>query len=327
MPHEEEYIEEYNEARGKQRFLDSLSDYDDIALAYLHKLIELKQTELMNSGVTDVDQSFGMSESPFEYSPIPQGDRDLSLPAGQTVIDFETGKVTHEDAGVLDATVRDFDQMVANVDDARVQTLRSYFVNCDTTCEIETTGDGGRFTLEAGQNIQAKSQGFKRLTLNLDLPGIVTGIASTRADAFNLGRVRAFFERKGSLDDGTYDDYTDIPVYPTNMTDTLPAGASISDYDEEIISIEHTPQFSVIAENVSSAANDMDIRLVAADTERVNELTDDDFYDIGIEQTDISKSEHVVFDVSQEHKYLKVQLRNSTNGEDVATDITVKGGS
>lgn len=309
--------------REKQQMADRLTQIDDILL----EQNAILQSILNAEGVASQPDVTASRPTPFEYAPIPETGRRLPLPAGDTTFNFDRGRVTHSEHGPLEdgdgneLPIRDFDDMSTNVENAKIQSLRSLYLAVDAPCEVSFNEDTHRFALDPAQYYPLKSQGFRSFTIHAEYPVEIVGVASTRASGFPTDSVQNHMQREADVSDGVHDSYTSLLWYPDGLADTLPAGVTELSEGDEVINAEAHNRHSFRVHNDSGNGNAIDAKVQAADTPSL------DWYDIGLESTAIPDGDHTLFDTQQRHNYLRIQIRNNVNGNDVSAYGTMTGGS
>lgn len=283
---------------------------------------ELLQSLLKQHGVAD--QRRNDRSTPFENSTFPREGRRLGLPAGKTTFDFTRGRIIHEDIGVLSDDLRSFEEMSELIEGASIQRLRSLWIYTDGPADLEfDEGRGGKFTLEPSIYYPMHSKGYTSFSIKHDLPFAAMGVASTRSQPYvDSDGVKVHYNRKGTLSAGTYDSWTDVPVYPFELETTLEDTNEVaSDWANSDINISPYSNNIARVKNTSGNGNAIDARVLVADTH------EKDWYDINVQSTTIADDDHSTLDLATHHAFLKVQIQNSTNGNSVSAKVTAGGGS
>lgn len=293
----------------------------------------LLESFLAQQGVTQADPA-RYRPTPFAFSVVPP-DIDvarLALPSGRTVIDFEQGTVKNESEGPIytetagpDGSgpgVRTFADMSEGVEQS-INQLRSLYILADVPIFVRLD-DSPWQEIDSCNYYPLPSQGFTQVELQCALPFTTELKASTRADPLNVSGVAIHMDRDGQFpkDGGTtvQDDYGNMAFHPH----ALHSSDRIGDFSEAKPPV-HTVSFSRctwVVENDSGNGNAIDARLVAKDSHPGS----GDYYQVA-ESTNIADGDHAIFDVSQRWHFMKVQVRNNTNGEEVSAFAQMAGGS
>lgn len=308
-----------------ENLLDRTTSVDD----KLARVIQLLESQMATDGVTETITT--VNPTPFEYATVPNGPdlERLTVPFGETVLDFDQGKVTNENEGKI-ADLRDFEDMSQGID-ADVQNLRSLWLYADAPTQVRLD-TGEWFSADPGIMHPFVSQGFKRVTLEAPTSFEVYAVASTRKEPFtDSDSVRTHIARRtdARLTSAAPDSYEAVEWAPDRafLLDG-PLGEWTQTYGAHPVYTAPCDSVTVQVENTSSNANDLDARILAADTDyQAGESEIDwesDWYTIA-ETTNLSQGDHHVFSIDQTHRWLQVEYRNSTNGNNVDMSGSLHG--
>jgi hypothetical protein len=293
-----EYADVPDDIEGMNRRLDEIGN--------------LLQSQLAQEGVTQLDPA-GYNPTPFEYATLPQDGGHMALPYGETTFDFENGVVTNEHAGEM-YEIRSFEEMSKGLD-SDIQSLRSIYIYGDVVGKIKLD-DGDWFQFDSCQYVPIKSQGFKRVSVTCSIPWNVYGVASTRAQAFTeTDSISLHMTRQGELDLGQHDTWQTVPHVPHGLKHDY--GMEYAKGGLHMISL---PRKTFTIENNSGNGNAIDVRVLGAATHERN------FHEI-TRTTGLADGDHHIFHVEQSHHIMIVQVRNSTDGNDVSVYTEVCGGA
>lgn len=223
----------------------------------------------------------------------------VGVPGGRGRVDFDRGAVTHQTRSSPVAEFRDLRDLPGDPSDLHAAAI---FVDAPTTVEI----GGADVTLDAGHHTITGVE-FDHLSWESDAPVQVGVVGSLRADTLDV-------EQDGDLH------------RQANPNDTIDSWAAVrfgppeTDYFErdEYVPVSEADDVSVIAQNMAGSS-DADVRLVAA------REYGGEWFPIGFDSTSIPPGEHSVFALDETHRYLGVQVQNSTNGSNIALQIHLTG--
>lgn len=244
-----------------------------------------------------------------DYVSVPNTGNVLAMPAGTLTIDFETGEATHTEAGTLTEEFASIDELSTDAD-----YLRSLAMGFDTPGTV-ALDDRDEVPVKAGE-YRVNAQRFTRVSYWSPHPAAVVIGASTRSQPHINAETSVRTSRYGALQSAPYDDWTAVPVANPNLSRYV---ETPEDYTEAEFAVDGNDMTTVTVENTSENGNAIDARIVADDYDGGN------FNAIGSASTGIAPGNHSVFNVSESHRLLKVEIRNSTNGEQVAASTTVHG--
>lgn len=297
----------------------------------LGRIEQLLESQLAQEGVTEVRTA--PNPTPFEYSSVPSEGERVTLPPGETTIDFQNGDVTNQWEGNI-ATVRDFDDMSQGID-SQVQSLRSLWLHADAPAQVQLDG-GEWFTVDPGTFHPLVSQGFRKATIQTDYPLELTAVGSTRAKPFtDSDSVRTHITRRtdGRNTSAAPDSFEAVEWSTDaafrNDDNDLEGNDWDQSYGKREVFVAPCEHSTVVVENDSGAANDMDVRLRAAATDSQRDGLTVGSTTVGFQeiarQTNLSQGDHHVFQIDQSHRWMRLEYRNSTNGNNVDVKGTLHG--
>jgi hypothetical protein len=303
----------------EQHKADEYTRIDNI----LHEQNKILRSILMSEGVAQVAETDTFIPAPYEQAAIPPNQSGgYGLPAGKTTFNFQTGSIRHSEIGTIQENLRDFEDMSKSVVGSDIQELRSLYITTDQSTELEV-GDGrtGTFEISPAQYFPLQSQGFKKFSITSEYPFVLKGVASTRAKAFQTDSVQNHTSRQGELSEGVYNDWADVSVYPYQLIETLAELDSENPTDYGVVPIDGQAHNRHSFQIRNDGPNDIDARIMVADTGKF------DWYDIGSISTAILPGDHTVFDNQERHSFFKVQVRNTTDDEQIKVFTQMTGGS
>lgn len=320
--------------RGVDEFLEGNGDHvhrfelegDQSPLELLREQNQLLGALVQSEGLSDTGTQ-PITSFPFDYSIVPPGTEGrLGVPAGRTTIDFTDGTVTNEnESGDITDEVRTLEDISDRLDDAITDEFRSCYAFADVNCAMRLESRPWH-EMSAANYFPIPSQGFRQVEFESDLPFELEVKASTRTRPFDVSAHTAFMPREGQFpqDSGTaptqQDAYTPMFWQPADLSDSDRLG----DFSEamESLDVSSYARATFVIENDSGNGNAIDVRLVA----RGIDPHDGTFREIE-ESLNIADGDHDIFDVSEQWHYLRVEVRNNTNGQAISASGNMFAGS
>lgn len=332
---------------SKEPFFDRFTDLDEQATVIaelLQENIRTNKSILEQFGVIDRRDTEETIFSPYQYESVTDFHSPISLPGGVTTFDFEKGKVIHSgfsldlsgsynvtypDAGELNIDIRDYDEIVSGLSGVDISGLRSIVLRPDNPVAMRLGSKGDWLRVDPAIFSAIKSHGFKRISLRAPFTYSVHAIVSTQTDAFTMTGARATMTRFGS-ESPVEDSWSAIDVRATGLTNKSDSplagtGTNSGQFTHTALPVEGYDEVVVTVKNQSDSAGEIDARIQYSDTgsfqwfttgESVTEATG-----AGIPVDDAYK-----FHVTEEHKYIRVQVENVVNGESNDADVFIQAG-
>lgn len=256
---------------------------------------------------------------PIRYTTVPPSNSHtrLGVPSGRTVINFETGEVNNEnESGAIVSDVKTREDMAEELDIDRVQ-LRSIYAVADVPCHMQLD-DGDWFELDACNYYPLRARDFRTVTFKVGVPYSIDVRASNRADpTFDVSGVSVHGSREGQFPSGggttQQDSYADVVWQPQALSDS----GRIGDFSKAK-GVLHTVSFgrnTFTIENDSGNGNAIDARVVS----RRMHPGSGTYFQVS-EKTNIADGNHVVFNLTEASHFMKVQVRNNTNGNAISAN-------
>lgn len=260
--------------------------------------LEHIQAQLESLGATS-------AQKPIGHIFVPRKDAGVALPAGKATIDFGSGRLSHEDLGVVAddlATVNDL------VDDSpRTPQLENVIFHSDTLTSVSVGNDGQENYL---QNVPIPESNFESVTVDMGYPGELTVMASTQQLPIGLGAVTVNGQRHGELS-GTLDSFNGVPVAPFSLWDDH--GAT---YGKIPVYVAYYDSTTVTCENTSGNGNGLEVEIQAKEALGSPSST---WRTIGSDT--VPDGEHSVFNITERHKLLRTRIKNTTGGQTVSASV------
>lgn len=243
-----------------------------------------------------------------DYISVPENGDLLAMPAGKAVIDFDQGEVKHN--AVVDTLTDDVSELGSL--SGRSDELRSFSLGIDAPAKIRlNTGDW--VAVDPGvYNVAA--QRYSKLEVKSELPTAMNLMTSTRSQPFVSGDIDINILRTGAKS-GTIDSYEAVDVFPRDLLNYLDEDEA-QDSGAATIPNAGAERMSITVAN--EGLNDIDTRLMASPL-------GSDWFEIGAESLGISSGDHALFNISEAHNFLRVDIRNSTDGDQVAANVRLHG--
>jgi len=277
---------------------DEIEVLNDIRTGIANLAAQDGETELTN------DTRVGVLH---DYVSVPKTGNVLAIPAGTLTVDFETGEATHTKAGTLTDEFAAIDALSTDA-----EYLRSLAMGFDTPGKV-ALDDRDEVPVKPGE-YRVNAQRFRRVSYYSKYPAAVVLGASTRSQPHVDAATGIRTSRFGELGEAQYDSWTDIPVTNPNLGRYVD---NPTQYADPRFAVDGNSMTTVTV--VNTGDNEIDARVVADETDG------DDFRAIGTSSSNIPAGEHSVFNVSESHRLLKAEIRNSTDGQQVSASVKVHG--
>jgi len=244
-----------------------------------------------------------------DYISVPANGDLLACPAGRLTVDFDNGEVTHTE---ISGNLTDDVKKLGNLS-GRADKLRSFNLGIDAPAKMRL--DGGDWVLVDPGVYNVAAQRFTSVEIQLDMPAAMNLMASTRSQPFVTGNINVNLLRLGDLN-GALDAYQAVPVYPRDLLEYMDQQTAQS-YAQPIIPNDAPEDTTIIV--VNTGENAIDARI------RASEISGQNWYAIGEESTGIEPGDHVVFAVSEAHHFIRPEIQNRTNDDEVSAHVEVHG--
>lgn len=299
--------------------LDNLAAGDEV-----RELAEVMTEVARQMETGDGGSGGSVDPVPPEYVVVPPDEERLACPAGTTTINFDRGRVDHDDVDGPLAEITPLKDLSGVFDGRLDAELRSLFAYSDVPTKLRIEGSGDAHVLDSCNYYPIHSQGFQKLTVSCPLPFELSLTAATRRQTFDTSGVAVHMDRFGYVDGsgGTLDTWTPLPMQPKHLYDEY--GTTFGKPPVHTVSFSNTHLFieNTTSEDTGASGNDVDIRVLA----RNNHPGSGKFYEIK-RWTNVSDGDHVDFTVDRKHHFLKVETRASTSGLVTATECQLAGGA
>lgn len=256
-------------------------------------------------------------DKPTAYSVVPSDSDRIALPSGTATIDFENGTVTHEAIdGLVSEDVVTIDDLSRRFEKESL-VLRSFLFYTDTHARASVGGTRGQqidldFT-------PIPTPRFREVEVELDRPGNLFALAATKPLNMGLGTIAVIGTRIGEHS-GTLDSYEPIPVSPYELYDEHGGAHAEATVDTS----RYTAATWTIA-NQSGNGNEIDVDVQGASADP-SEYADAEWRTLE-EVQGVPDGDHVVIEVTQEHKLMRPRVANSVAGNNVDAKVELTEGT
>lgn len=246
---------------------------------------------------------------PLGHISVPRDAPKLAVPAGTVTINFRDGFVSHPDLGRFVDNLVTVEDLTDQYDGESMQ-LKNVIFHSDTAAQVRIKEGGQWVPLDY---VPLPSRNFDQIQVELDHPGNLIVMASTRELPIGIGAINLYASRYGEAS-GTFDNLNAVPVSPhtlwnehgsTHADPTLWTAA----YDSTTWTVDNTGgnELKVVIEAAENTGPLGQWREIASDT--------------------IPSGDHSTFHVGQRHHYMRTRITNTTGGQNVSSIVEATEGS